>query len=139
MGVRSAMTVSGLVVVTTLFLAGCSGALPATVSGKVTLDGQLPPPGTFITFALADGSGRQANSVAAADGSYSISSGDEKGLVPGEYLVLVAATEKPDPTSLAPPTAPKRLTPDKYADKKTTPFKFKVTSGHNTIDLPMTK
>lgn len=123
-----------------LAAAGCGGSLPATVSGKVTLDGQPPPPNTRCSISFQPVSGeRIANGNAQADGSYTLSSGDEQGIPPGDYIVVVIIGEIQDPAKLgaAAPLPPKQFAPAKYGRKETSDLKFTIKPGHNVVDLPL--
>jgi hypothetical protein len=121
-------------------LAGCGGG--GSVSGKVTLDGQPLTSGT-VTFHPV-GSGPTAIGTIGTDGRYELRIGDDRSVPPGDYLVTVEATEAvtSEPSAApakGPPPPPRRLTPEKYAEKDTTDLRFTVKSGGNTIDLPLKK
>jgi hypothetical protein len=122
-------------------VAGCSGS--GSVSGTVTLDGAPLTSGT-VTFHPTAG-GPVAIGNIGPDGRYELAVGTDKTVPPGEYVVTVEATEAvtSEPTDSKgpprPPQAPRRLTPDKYADKDKTDLRFTVKSGGNTIDIPLKK
>jgi hypothetical protein len=120
--------------------AGCAGG--GSVSGTVTLNDQPLTSGT-VTF-HPTGDGPLGIATIGPDGRYEIMVGKDRSLPPGDYVVTVEATEAvssgdwpatkgPPP----PPKAPKRITPAKYADKKTTDLRFTVKSGENRIDVPL--
>lgn len=113
-------------------LTGCGGSLASTVSGKVTLDGTALTSGD-VTFAPV-GEGQIAYGKIDEAGNYSLTTGNVTGAMPGEYLVTVVATGTPPSNDEPPPL----LTPAKYSDKSTTPFKRSVTPGANTINLELT-
>ena len=73
----------GVAALTTLL--GCGGSSQATVSGKVTLDGQPLPSGT-ISFVPADGATATAGKPI-ADGAYSVE------MPPGPKRVQISATK----------------------------------------------
>jgi len=132
-----------------LAAAGCthsSGLVP--VSGKVTYKGQ-PVAGATIVF-MGGESTRPATAVSQPDGSYSLMTLDAKGVVPGEYMVVVTKTDAPpvtaEPPSMEeaaksanrPPLPPKELLPSKYGDPTKTPLKFEVKPGQkNRFDLQL--
>jgi len=124
-----------------IFLGGCSGE--SSVTGKATLDGTPLTTGT-VTF-HPTGSGPLGIGSIGADGRFMIAVGTSKTLPPGEYIVTVVSTEIIDSEPKdakgmpLPPKAPKRLTPDRYANKDTSDLKKTVVSGSNVIDLELKK
>jgi hypothetical protein len=115
-------------------LCGCGG-YGAKVGGKVTLNGQ--PLGRGVVSYYPSGGGAAATGSIGADGSYTISTGNDEGVKPGEYTVTVFANEAPK-TGTITEEIPKQLTPAVYADKATSPLKHTIKRGENTIDLPLT-
>jgi hypothetical protein len=131
-------------------LAGCrgdSGRPPlGKVTGKVTLNGQPVTSGSVIFTPIAGqggNTGQPAIGQIEPDGSYTLTTfntGD--GAILGQHAVTV---ETRDMSKFTPPTKgqrikyelPKSLTPRKYADPQTTPFRFTVEPGSNTINLDM--
>jgi hypothetical protein len=121
-------------------LAGCGGSA-ASVSGKLTLDGQplaannrvrvtvmfYPRAGGVPAAALADDAGR-----------YSLSTGSHVGLAPGEYVVVVAATESEAPANPSAEPRKRIITPAKYADPKKSMLSATVKPGRNTFDFDLT-
>jgi len=75
-----------VVVAIVLLLAGCSGEKPASVHGKVTLDGQPVTMGSIV-FLQAGAEGRKA-AAAIEQGIYSIPASDK--LLPGSYRVEIS-------------------------------------------------
>lgn len=109
------------------------------MSGTVLLDGQPVGPGV-VTFAPADAGVQPAVGQLESDGSYYLTTGDQRGLAPGTYRVAVQAFEPP--ADLAPgertfePSKP--LVPEKFMNVSTSGLQFEVASGHNKIDIPLT-
>ena len=64
---------------------------------------------------------------------------------PGDYIITVEATEPIDKEPVdakgkpTPPKAPKRITPDRYADKDKSDLKKTITTGGNVVDLELKK
>lgn len=121
---------------TLLFLTGCGSELGAMVSGKVTLDGAPLTTGNVMFTPIGQGSA--ANGSIDASGSYSLHTGTEGGLPPGDYRVTVVAT-KPAPPAAPnlPPPPPIPITPQKYGRPETTDLRVTVKSGSNSIDLEL--
>src|SRR5687767_9935357 len=97
---------------------GCGGTYDATVSGMVTLDGNVVPRGTVAYQPVAGGPA--AYGPIAEDGSYTIRTGSEQGLPSGEYAVTVTANEPPavqQTASGGPPPPGKPITPPWYRSK----------------------
>jgi hypothetical protein len=121
-----------------VFIAGCGGAYDASVTGKVTMNGQVVPNGT-VSFSPVAG-GPAAYGMIEQSGEYVIRTGREEGLPAGEYQVTVTANEPAKTLQTAdggPPPPGKALTPAWYRTKDTSGLKFTVESGSNTIDLPL--
>jgi hypothetical protein len=133
---RNSATVLGAVVLS-LFVTGCSSG--GSVSGKVTLDGAPLQSGT-VTFHPVNG-GPSAVGTISADGKYELAIGNDRSVPPGDYVVTVVATETLSSAQAADPkkapTAPKRLTPDKYASKDSTDLKVAVKGGGNDVPLEL--
>jgi hypothetical protein len=118
--------------VAALSLSGCGNGL-SKVSGQVTIDGQ-PVDGSkgsaFVLVQFTPVSGKGANGTGVADesGRYSVATGSQTGLSPGEYYVTCTVrAEKP--------SAP---TPDpKFSDPRKSGLKCVVESGSNTFDVPL--
>ena len=120
-----------------LLAAGCTPPLESQVSGTVTLDGSPMQAGNVIFHPA--GTGVPAYGTIQPDGTYSVKTGQGEGMQPGEYVVVVKATEKlaPSEEAGAVEVLPKLLTPQKYATKDTTPLKYTVEAGEQTIDLEL--
>jgi hypothetical protein len=117
---------------------GCGGPYDASVSGVVTLDGNVVPRGTVAFQPVAGGP--PAYGPIADDGSYTIRTGREEGLPSGEYAVTVTANELPTVQQTAsggPPPPGKAITPPWYRSKETSGLRFTVESGANGFDLEL--
>jgi len=127
------------VVVTIPFWTGCGGVYDSSVSGVVSLDGSPLPRGTVSYNPSLPGPASYG--LIENDGTYTVNTGREEGLPPGEYTVTVVAKEpsvKEDPDSSFPPKPGKTITPPWYRSKKTSPLKITVDSGNNEINLELT-
>lgn len=117
------------------FTSGCGNGL-AQVSGQVTLDGQPLRGGkgdvrVTIQFQPADGVGPTAIGLADENGNYTIATGSQNGIRPGEYFVACSQSVLGKPMS--PDATPDR----KYANTKTSGLKFTVEPGQNEINIPL--
>lgn len=114
---------------------GSSGPEMASVSGKVTYEGNPVTKGT-ISFQPLDPAGRPAVGEIGPDGSYSLQTevpGD--GALLGEYRVAITAREDVILDYIPKkPVPPKLLVPKKYEDPGTSELKAVVKSGSN--DFP---
>lgn len=115
--------------------AGCSNA-PATVTGKVTLDGKPLTKGN-VTFTSSSGQGVPASGVIQPNGNYSLFTGTDAGLLPGDYIVTIGAAEIPPATSVIDEPLPVLITPAKYNSRDTTDLKAKVVAGSNTFNFDL--
>lgn len=132
----SATAVSLLVLVT---VSGCGGTYDATVSGAVTLDGNAVPRGT-VAYHPAGG-GPAAYSPIQENGEYSLRTGREAGLPPGDYQVTVTSNEVPaqlESKDGRPMPPGKAITPLWYRSKETSGLRYNVVSGANEINLELT-
>src|SRR5688572_6137425 len=86
----------------TLVCTGCGGTHESSVSGVVYLDDKPLSTGN-VTYYPSEG-GAAVYSRIGADGAYTLSTGSEEGLKPGEYKVTVMATD--NPPAAAPGQAP---------------------------------
>jgi hypothetical protein len=132
-GVRLQRTLAlSAISVAVLALGGCGNGL-AQVSGLVTLDGQPLHGGkgdtrVTVQFQPIDGVGANAIGLADDDGNYKIATGSNGGVRPGEYFVTCSV-------STLKPGLP---VPDlKYANAKTSGFKFTVQPGKNEFNIPL--
>jgi hypothetical protein len=118
-----------------LCLAGC-GSSTASVTGVVYLDGERLGAGNVAFNPV--GEGPVANGSIDASGRYTLQVGAGSGVPPGDYVVVVVAYKpfEPDPNSLE-EKAPEPLTPAVYGTKETSPLKFTLKPGSNTINLEL--
>lgn len=119
-------------------LCGCNSK--ARVNGAVTLDGKALESGEVMFHPTAQG----ALAVGTIEnGSYALSTGQSDDVEPGTYKATIIATGKPpeglqtDANGQQMEAVGARLTPEIYADPKTTPFEFTVKAGSQRIDLPL--
>jgi Domain of unknown function (DUF6795) len=142
--------------------AGCDGRrTPVPVSGTVTLDGQ-PVEGATVTFHLVsdDKDGRLATGQTDRTGTFRLRTGDEDGVRPGDYKVVIVKSVLAGPKVKMPdfPDTPegrnqrehflwkqfaddqlpyRNVLPDRYGDLKATPLTCKV--PHNSpVHFPLT-
>ena len=118
---------------------GCSKHA-AKVTGDVTLGGKPLTTGV-VNFTPVSG-GPSAYGNVAADGHYTLQTGAEQSLVPGDYIATVAANATPDEAARMGIKVGREgimplLTPAKYADVKTSPLKVTVKAGTQEIDLAL--
>lgn len=127
------------ILVMSVALTGCGNGL-SSVSGDLTLDDQ-PLAGSdrvraTIMFYPESG-GAPAAALADESGGYVLSTGAQDGLAPGNYLVIVSATES-SPPAVAGGTPSKRvLTPEKYANPKQSGLRAEVKPGRNTFNFDL--
>lgn len=114
-------------------LYGCGGKLDSSVSGLVTIDGEPLRTGRVVFHAVTGGA--MAYGTIDADGRYKITTGREKGLTAGDYVVTVVATEAP-PGPIG-ESYGKLISPTQYTTQETTTLKFTIQRGANRIDLPL--
>lgn len=118
------------------FLIGCGGKA-ASVSGKVTLDGEPVTRGT-VAFTPTAG-GQRATGIIDENGAYELSTNREAGLDVGSYAVSVTSRERGQVgDGGGPPMPGKYLVPQKFSDANTSGLVFDVQRGSNTIDIPLT-
>ena len=136
---RCCVVLLGVVVVA---LVGCPSSGPNTspVTGKVTIKGQ-PATGVRITFAPVEQANQTATGAVAADGTYSLFSGNEgkPGAMAGKYKVVLmggaAPAEAMYQSGKAPPPVQEGPVPKEWASPLTTPKEVEVKAGPNTIDI----
>lgn len=130
-------------------LTGCTNSdsdYDATVQGTVTIDGELASRGS-VTFHPVK-RGPTAYATIQQDGSFALRTGqgpvgavDGGKVKSGEYVVTVVVTgpaaDKQQVGDTGPPVPGPRITAAKYARKKTSDLKFKVTAGTNVIPLEL--
>lgn len=128
-----------LVIAVCLTAAGC-GKHAASVSGVVTF-GTRPLSSGVVTFTPV-GPGSSSYGNVGADGRYSLQTGAERGLEPGDYKVTVAANATAEEAAAMGIKIGREgimplLTPRRYADVATTPLTVAVKRGSQTVDLAL--
>ncbi len=131
---------------------GCGGPAneyDSTVTGTVTIDGDLAPSGT-VKFQPVENSGKIAIGRIHPDGSYSLRTGqgdlqqvDGGTVVSGDYIVTVSITAPPaDDSHLktgGPPIPGPSLVATKYATIETSDLKYAVKPGPQVIVLELAR
>lgn len=112
---------------------GCGTKKLVPVTGKVTLDGKALERGN-VTFVPVK-AGAPAVGAIQSDGKYTLNTGTDAGIAPGDYQVSVVATApvvppvvkpgSPPPPEVPPPL----LTPGRYGRPETSGLKFTVPSS----------
>ena len=125
----------GVVLVFASIVGGCGGQ-GAQVTGTVTLDNEPLTTGT-VSF-HPEQPGPFAYGQIDSSGRYTLNTGTEEGLTPGNYTVTVDATELVPATPTNPEPLPKLLTPERYRDKTTSGIAVEVKPGSNEIPLELT-
>ena len=127
-----------LAVASGLLATGCGGS-SGSVTGTVTVDG-VPLKTGMVTFHPIAG-GPAAIGGINADGIFELAIGSSHSVPPGDYVVTVDAmesvssTQAPDPKK--PPAPPKRITPEKYANKDSSDLKVTVKAGSQKVPLAL--
>jgi hypothetical protein len=120
-------------------LSGC-GDGSATVSGRLTLDGE-PLAGSNQVRATVmfypESGGAPAAALADSRGRYQLATGAKVGLAPGNYAVVISATESTSSEGSGDSPKKRVITPAKYADPKQSGFHAEVKPGNNTFDFDM--
>jgi hypothetical protein len=98
------------------------------MSGQVTLDGEPLTKGTVVFH--PEKAGADAYATIDTSGTYSVRTGTDKGLEPGDYVVTVVATTGPPPYG-------KLITPERYGSAKKSGLKVTVGAGDNRFDIPL--
>jgi hypothetical protein len=118
------------------------------VSGKVTYKGKPIAKGEVIFTPSKDkggASGQVATGTIESDGSYSLTTFDTgDGAILGQHVVTVIVPSqdlrelnKPRPDGSIPYILPKGGVPEKYSNVDTSPFRYTVDPGQNTINLEL--
>lgn len=130
-GKRTHLVFLGVILIS---LAGCGkGENLVSVSGVVLLDGK-PLDGATVTFHPVKG-GPVGSGITDSSGRFTVMTGTERGIKPGDYIVTVQKTGEVPKTDLAPEKPPAMLTPAKYAHVKTSPLKYTAPGGPANLEL----
>ena len=128
----------GVCLLLMLLSAGCAKQNGSAVTGTVTYVGKPLTTGA-VTFQPIV-AGPIAVGDIQSDGSFTLQTGSEIGLQPGEYLATVVATGPiPEATPADPMPLPKLLVPARYGDVNTSGLKYTITPGPNTIQIQLTE
>ena len=123
-----------ITVVLSLFLSGCRSEL-ATVQGEVTLDGE-PLEDARIVLEAPD----RPTSVGKSDaqGRYTVTTGSQKGMYPGDYQVAISAYKTRDAHGIEAPV-PVLRTPKRYNSAGSSGLTAVIQSGRNKgVDFHLT-
>ncbi len=125
---------SFVLLVGTAVFNGCGRSEFASLTGRVTLDGE-PLPTAVITFISDDGTSGYAN--VEPDGDYVAKSGSDEGLKPGKYRISVVAFKPEVITDRKEAKTPQPITPPRYTDPAQSGFEFNLTDAGGTYDLEL--
>jgi hypothetical protein len=121
-------------------LSGCGSGL-ARVSGQVTLDGQPLRGGgdvrATVKFQPASGAGPAAMALVDENGNYSLTTGSQKGIPPGDYLVVCSASQLVKVVGSNAAQGARRITDPKYDNPSASGLRFTVQSGKNEFNIPL--
>jgi hypothetical protein len=126
-----------LLAVGSSLIIGCGGPPTATVSGRVTVGGQLVTAGQ-IAF---ESDGTLLASAIGPDGRYQLRNGGTTSVPPGDYTVLLAPpppelVEDPETTEIKAATAVDQSRyPKKYRSPETSDLRQTIPPGNSEIDL----
>ncbi len=122
-----------------MYLTGCdAGTRLVPVTGSISVKGK-PAAGASILFHAEDPAAQTVSAVTAEDGTFSLMSGTEPGIAPGNYVVTVTwpdASKKPTSAQIMMGTADAGpdLLKGKYATKSASTLKVEITTS--TTALP---
>lgn len=123
-----------------MLLSGCGNGL-SQVSGVVTLDGEPLQASdeihATVFFQPTFPKGASAAGILNSKGEYSLSSGSQSGIAPGEYLVTVSATQLVAGKNQGDTPIGKLISHPKFASTKTSGLRFEVVDGNNEFDIPI--
>lgn len=125
-----------------LLQSGCGNGL-AQVSGQILVDGK-PLHGAngdvrvTVKFLPAGGVGPTAVGLADETGNYTLGTGSQSGVAPGEYLVACSGSELVRAAGTNAVQGGRQITDPKYGDAKTSGLKFTVQPGKNQFDIQLT-
>ena len=113
----------------------------AHVSGTVTLDGEVIRGGNDVRatvfFNPIGSEGVAAVGLVDENGKYSLTTGSELGIPPGQYSVTFTATRLVATKEPGGTPSGKRISPIRYATPSTSGLKCIVEPGTNTYDLAL--
>ena len=115
-----------------LAVMGCGNPV-ATVTGKVTMDGK-PLEFGDIGFHLENGT-VVGNTKIINGGTYSIGANTQ--LAPGNYKAVIIVNETSVSKGPGSVVMPKRISPEKYSTKESTPLKVELKAGANTANFDL--
>lgn len=131
---------AGFVLLILPAILGCGNGL-AQVTGTVTLDGQPLRGGgdvrAMVYLHPEGGTGAPAVALIDESGQYRVSTGAESGVLPGPYLVSISASQLTGDDAVGVPRSGRRITPDRYADPRTSGLRIDVGAGENTYDFEL--
>jgi hypothetical protein len=81
--------------------------------------------------------GAPAAAITDSQGRYQLATGAKVGLEPGNYAVVISATESTSSEGNGDSPKKRVITPAKYADPKQSGFHAEVKPGSNTFDFDM--
>lgn len=114
---------------------GCGG-MPATVTGKVTVGGKSYE-ALRVSF-VPEAGGATVSGKTDAEGHYTLKTGKQTGLSPGEYRVTVTGFSKtPSPTMSKAEVDALRIIPEASSNRDTTPHRATVSPGSNEVNLDL--
>ena len=114
----------------------------ATVSGKVTYNGDPLQIGSLLFVPVGGGPSAQANIE--SDGTYTMGTYETKdGAIPGEHKVMINAITAPGGSGLPEDVidgdgAPVSIIPEKFGDLEQSGLVVTVKSGSNNVDFVLT-
>lgn len=110
-------------------LVGCGGGGSASVTGKVTANGEKVTSGN-INFSPSSGTGEMVTAVINADGTYTVS-----GATAGKNRVVFASASSTEPVTLQPGEVAK---PPAYSGFSVKTQEVDLKAGQNTVDIELT-
>lgn len=120
-----------------ILITGCGGSGLTPLTGTVKVDGAPLTGATGAVLFTPVGGGPTAGGGIKADGTYTVTSGSQAGLAPGEYLISVSASKPANPHNTEVAEIPKPMIPVRYADPKTSELKVTISSGTKTHDIDL--
>jgi hypothetical protein len=129
----------GLMCVLLPAMAGCGNGL-ATVSGTVTLDGQPaggPDRYAAVNFSRESGGGAPAVGIVDESGHYTLKTGAQDGLEPGNYSVAISVQKVTPPKSQDAMPQLTLISPAKYSRAAESGLRKEVKPGRNAIDFAL--